>query len=167
MKKLVKSNLNLIEKVNKRIIFNTNNIISQPFLHFLITRFLVTLKKFENTEKQFSAYKSELESRQAEIAAQIAEAKEKILEIRKQRKIERKQFKDKEKILKEEIEFHIDTARSVETRAEKFQNELERLQEVPKCEIGAQTSFIFPEEICEGKNENSKSNSFNTSQSSW
>ena len=86
------------------------------------------------------------------------------MEIRKQRKIERKQFKEKEKILKEEIEFHIDTARSTETRAEKFQNELERLQEVTKCEIGAQTSFIFPDEILNGKNENSRSNSFNTSQ---
>ena len=86
------------------------------------------------------------------------------MEIRKQRKIERKQFKEKEKILKEEIEFHIDTARSTETRAEKFKSELERLQEVPKCEIGAQTSFIFPDEILNGKNENSRSKSFNTSQ---
>jgi len=100
------------------------------------------MKKVECSEQKFSEFRTHLEEQQAQISRQIAEAKEKIDEIKQQRKSERKKFREKEKLMKNEIEFHIDTARSTENKVEKFESELKKYKSVPKSEASAQTSFI-------------------------
>ena len=105
---------------------------------------LAAVAQVRVSEKKFDEFRRQLEQRQSDISRQIREAQEKISAIKKGRKVEKAAFREREKEMKKEIEFHIDTARSTENKAERIQNQLEKYQK-PKTECAAQTSFLFPE----------------------
>jgi len=101
------------------------------------------LEKAAGVKQMYSVLRNELHGQQADIQRQIKKATRQIDEIKQKRKSEKSQFKMKENLLRKEIEFHIETARSTENKAEKIQKELEIIKLKEKAEACA----IRPEKV--------------------
>lgn len=102
---------------------------------------IVALTKAEGAKEMYSKFKNELFDQQADIQRQIKKATQQIETIKSKRKNERNQFKINENLLKQEIEHHIETARSTENKADQIQKELEIMKMKEKIDSQAQTSF--------------------------
>merc|ERR1711931_196794 len=93
------------------------------------------LEKAAGVKQMYSVLRSELHDQQSDIQRQIKKATRQIEEIKQKRKNEKSQFKMKENLLRKEIEYHIETARSTENKADKIQRELEIIKMKEKAEV--------------------------------
>merc|ERR1712235_35242 len=100
------------------------------------------LEKAAGVKQMYSVLRSELHDQQSDIQRQIKKATRQIEEIKQKRKNEKSQYKMKENLLRKEIEYHIETARSTENKADKIQRELEIIKMKEKAESKVQTSFV-------------------------
>lgn len=99
--------------------------------------------KAKRTKYALEKFRNEISIQQNTIEKQINDAMEQITRIKEKRKFEAKQFKTKEKELRQQIDYHIETARSTENNRERIESELNQLkQKTPNNEISIQTSFI-------------------------
>merc|ERR1711990_332387 len=98
------------------------------------------LEKAAGVKQMYSVLRSELHDQQSDIQRQIKKATRQIEDIKQKRKNEKSQFKMKENLLRKEIEYHIETARSTENKADKIQRELEIIRMKEKAESHAQAS---------------------------
>merc|ERR1711970_1016547 len=114
------------------------------------------LKKAEGVKQMYSILRNELHDQQSDIQRQIKKATRQIEEIKHKRKNEKSQYKMKENMLRKEIEYHIETARSTENKADKIQRELETIRMKEKAESHAKTS-------CKSGNSNRESKKANSS----
>jgi len=99
------------------------------------------LEKAAGVKQMYSVLRSELHDQQSDIQRQIKKATRQIEDIKQKRKNEKSQIKMKENLLRKKIEYHIETARSTENKADKIQRELEIIKMKEKAESKVETSF--------------------------
>jgi len=108
----------------------------------------------KRTKRALEHFRSEIHTQQNAIDKQIKDAMVQVTRIKEKRKNEQKQYASTERELRRQIDFHIETARSTENKAERIEAELAKLR-CPKSEISIQTSFLQESEKTEEKSEES------------
>jgi len=115
-------------------------------------------EKAKRTKNALERFRTEISSQQTTIERQIRDAMGQVNSIKERRRKEQKRAESKEAELRRQIDFHIETARSTESKADRIQSELEKLKQKESTEISIQTSLIVEkEEKTEEKEEEEES----------